>query len=339
MIKVLSFLKESRQIALWLVAVATLMNVALALSYGWSLRTTLYVGVLTILIWQFLWLGNSYLNEWLNDRYSWHDQPGRRFVAGIIGMLVYSVGIVYLLILFYRHVVGFEVGDDLNGMFFSTLIITTIITMFMTGRAFLFNWRQAAVDAEKLRRESVKAQYESLRSQVNPHFLFNSLNALTNLVHQNPDEAVRFIKQLSEVYRYVLDTRDKELVSVREELRFLDAYLFLQRIRFGDKLQLEVQTEGLAGQVAPLGVQLLVENAIKHNIIADDRPLSVRLFGADGYLWVTNTLQKKTGMPDATGGGIGLENIRRRYNFLSDRPVLVREEAGKFEVGLPLIPA
>lgn len=337
--RLVAFLRESWQVALWLVAVATLMNLGLALSNGWSLRTTLYVGVLTILIWQFLWLGNGFLNEWFDERYSWHKQPGRRFLVGIVGMLVYSVGIVYLLILFYRHVLNFEVGDDLNGMFFSTLIITTIITMFMTGRAFLFNWRQAAVDAEKLRRESVKAQYESLRSQVNPHFLFNSLNALTNLVHRNPDEAVRFIKQLSEVYRYVLETRDKELVSLGEELRFLDAYLFLQRIRFGDKLQLDVRTEGLEGQVAPLGVQLLVENAIKHNIIADDRPLSVRLFGADGYLWVTNTLQKKTDMPDSTGGGIGLENIRRRYNFLSDRPVVVREEVGTFEVGLPLIPA
>jgi len=333
-----AFLRESWKVAVWLVAVATLMNLAMSLSNGWSLRTTLYVGVLTILIWQFLWLGNGFLNEWLDARYSWRDQPGRRFLAGMVGMLVFSVGIVYLLILFYRHVLNFEVGDDLNGMFFSTLIITTIITMFMTGRSFLFNWRQAAVDAEKLRRESVKAQYESLRSQVNPHFLFNSLNALTNLVHRNPDEAVRFIKQLSEVYRYVLETRDKELVSLVEELRFLDAYLFLQRIRFGDKLQLDVQTEGLVGQVAPLGVQMLVENAIKHNVIADDRPLSVRLFGANGYLWVTNTLQKKTDIPDA-GGGLGLENIRRRYNFLTDRPVVVKEEGRTFEVGLPLIPA
>jgi hypothetical protein len=338
MIKLFSFLRESRQIALWLVLIASLMNAAMAFGYGWSTRTSLYVGALTILIWLFLWLGNSYLNEWLNDRYSWRDQPGARFVAGIIGMLVYSIGIVYLLILFFRHVLEFDVGDDLNGMFFSTLVITTIITMFMTGRAFLYNWREAAVDAERLKRESVKAQYESLRSQVNPHFLFNSLNALTNLVHQHPDEAVRFIKQLSEVYRYVLDTRDKELVAVGEELRFLDSYLFLQQIRFGDKLKLDVRREGLQGQVAPLAVQLLVENAIKHNIIAEDRPLLIQLFGTDGYLWVTNTLQKKSGIPE-TGGGIGLDNIRRRYGFLSDKPVVVREEDGKFAVGLPLIPA
>lgn len=338
MSRLFGFLRESRAIALWLILIASLMNVAMAISFHWSLRTSLYVGVLTILIWQFLWIGNAYLNEWLNNRYSWHERPGARFVAGILGMLVYSIGVVYLLILFYRHVLNFEVGNDLNGMFFSTLIITTIITMFMTGRAFLFNWREAAVDAERLKRESVKAQYESLRNQVNPHFLFNSLNALTNLVHQNPDEAVRFIKQLSEVYRYVLDTRDKELVSVSDELRFLDAYLFLQRIRFGDKLKVEVRGDGITGQVAPLAVQMLVENAIKHNIISADRPLAIRLFASDGYAWVTNTLQKKTEMPDTTGG-IGLDNIRKRYGFLSDRPVVVKETAGQFEVGLPLIPA
>lgn len=338
MTRFFGFLRESLPIALWLILIASLMNVAMAVSFHWSLRTSLYVGVLTILIWQFLWIGNGYLNEWLNNRYSWHDQPGARFVAGIIGMLVYSIGIVYLLILFYRHVLDFEVGDDLNGMFLSTLIITTIITMFMTGRAFLFNWREAAVDAERLKRETVKAQYESLRSQVNPHFIFNSLNALTNLVHRQPDEAVRFIKQLSEVYRYVLDTRDKELVTVDEELRFLEAYLFLQQIRFGDKLILDVRKETLSGQVAPLAMQLLVENAIKHNVIADDRPLSIQLFGAGGYLWVINTLQKKSGLPDSAGG-IGLDNLRRRYSFLADRPLVVKEESGKFEVGLPLIPA
>jgi Histidine kinase len=335
--KLVAFLLGSWRISIWLVVTGVLMTAVMSWSNGWSMGTTLYVGVLTVLIWLFLWLGNGYLSNWLDSQYSWQDQPWARFVAGIIGMLVYSVGIVYLLIIFFRNVLGFDPGNDLNDMFFSTLVITTIITMFMTSRAFLFNWRQAAVDAEKLRRESVKAQYETLRSQVNPHFLFNSLNALTNLVHRNPDEAVRFIKQLSEVYRYVLDTRDRELVAVEEELRFLDSYLFLQRIRFGDKLKLDVRTEGVTGQVAPLAIQMLVENAIKHNVIADDRPLAVSLFARDGYVWVSNTLQRKAALPDAVGG-IGLDNVRKRYGFLSNRPVVITETHGQFEVGLPVIP-
>lgn len=336
--KLVAFLRESWQVTVWLVIGGVVMTAGLYFVRDWSWYVTVRVGALTTLIWLFLWLGNAYLSNELDHLFSWRDQPGKRFVAGIAGMLVYSIGAVYLIILFFRHVIGFDVGDDLNGMFFSTLIITTVITMFMTGRSFLFNWRQAAVDAEQLKRESVKAQYESLRSQVNPHFLFNSLNALTNLVHQNPDEAVRFIKQLSEVYRYVLDTRDSELVAVAEELRFLDAYLFLQQIRFGNKLKMDVRAEGFTGRVAPLAIQMLVENAIKHNVVAEDRPLAVHLFARDGYLWVSNTLQKKAVSPDAVGG-IGLENIRKRYGFLSNHPVVVNETAGQFEVGLPVIPS
>lgn len=334
---VIAFLKESRRIAIWLVVAGAVMTTAMAIASEWRLWVTLHVGALTILLWLFLWLGNAYLSDWLDERFSWHTHPGRRFTAGIVGMLVYSLGAVYMLILFFRHVVGFDVGNDLNGTFYTTLLITTLISMFITSRSFLFNWRKAAIDAEQLKQESVKAQYESLRNQVNPHFLFNSLNALTNLVHQNPDEAVQFIKQLSDVYRYVLETRDKELVPMEEELKFLKSYLFLQQIRFGDKLRLELQANGLQGRVAPLALQMLVENAIKHNIIAEDQPLSVRVHVQDGFIWVSNTLQRKMTLQDDTPGGIGLENIRKRYGFLSDRPVQVVERNGSFAVGLPMI--
>jgi len=141
------------------------------------------------------------------------------------------LGAVYGLTYIFHFVFGFDVGDNMNRSLFTTIVITLIITMFMTGRAFLLSWRKSAVDAERLRKESVEAQYNSLRNQVNPHFLFNSLNALTNLVYQNQDEAVKFIKQLSEVYRYVLSTRDKEVVSVEEEVKFLNSFLFLQQLK------------------------------------------------------------------------------------------------------------
>ncbi len=335
MVSILKFLRDSWKISMWLVLVGGLMTAAMAASNDWSTRTVLNAGAITILIWLMLWLGNGYISEWLDDQMSWHERPGLRFAAGIAAMLVYSMGAVYFLILFFRHVVGFDPGDDLDGWFYSTLLITILISMFLTARAFLFNWKQAAVDAEQLKRESIRAQYESLRSQVNPHFLFNSLNALTNLIHRNPDEAVQFIKQLADVYRYVLETRDKELVSIGEELKFLHAYLFLQQIRFGDKLKLEVKVPD-NGQVAPLALQMLVENAIKHNVIAEDHPLSVSVFGKDGYVWVSNNLQRKP-PPGEGSAGLGLENIRRRYGFLSGQPIRVVEHNGVFEVGLPLL--
>lgn len=205
----------------------------------------------------------------------------------------------------------------------------------MTGRAFLVNWRESAVEAERLKKEKMEAQYNSLRSQVNPHFLFNSLNALTNLVYQDQDKAVKFIKQLSTVYRYVLNTRDKELVPLTEELEFLHSYLFLQQIRFGEKLKLQVELNG-EGFVAPLVLQMLVENAIKHNIIADEQPLTIRVYSENYLIVVENNLQKKS-IPSEESTGAGLENIKRRYLFLSSVPVKVEAGDTVFKVSIPVI--
>ncbi|MBX2899994.1 MAG: histidine kinase [Cyclobacteriaceae bacterium] len=289
----------------------------------------------TVSLWISLWWGNAYVSTWLDNIFSWHKDPVKRLVAGLVGMTVYTVGIVFGIMYGFDFAFGFNVGNRLEGTFLSTIVITLIITMFMTGRSFLLNWRQSAVDAERLQKESVTAQYNSLRNQVNPHFLFNSLNALTGLVHKNPDEAVKFIKQLSTVYRYVLDTRDKELVQLSAEVEFLRSYLFLQQIRFGEKLKLEVDLNE-TGLVAPLVLQMLVENAIKHNIIADEQPLTIRVYCEAEILIVENTLQKKS-IPSVESTGAGLENIKRRYTFLSSVPVKVEESERLFRVSVPII--
>ncbi len=206
----------------------------------------------------------------------------------------------------------------------------------MHGRSFLLNWKQSSIAAEQLKRESIAAKYESLKNQVNPHFLFNSLNALSNLVYEDQDKAVKFIKQLSEVYRYVLDTREKEVVSIAEELKFLQSYLFLQQIRFGDKLKIEISVRKEAINVAPLALQLLIENAIKHNVVSEDDPLTVRIFEADQYIVVENNLQKKTSLGEPSAG-VGLQNICKRYEFLSDRKVETIKDEKTFTVKLPIL--
>jgi LytS/YehU family sensor histidine kinase len=272
----------------------------------------------------------------LSHFYSWHKDPVKRLLVGLIGMTVYTLGAVYGVIYFFRYVVGFDVGDNLSTTFTSTIIITLIITMFMTGREFLINWRQAAVDAEVSKRASINAQYESLKNQVNPHFLFNSLNALTTLVYEDQDKAAKFIKQLSEVYRYVLDTRDKEVVALEDEMKFLESYLFLQKIRFGENLLVEINLSTKGKFIAPLALQLLVENAIKHNVVSTENPLSITITAREGYIVVENSLQRKH-MTEEKSPGIGLDNIKSRYTFLSNQPVLVEEHDGKFVVKLPLI--
>jgi LytS/YehU family sensor histidine kinase len=166
--------------------------------------------------------------------------------------------------------------------------------------------------------------------------LFNSLNALTNLVYEDQDKAAKFIKQLSEVYRYVLDTREKELVTLREELDFVQSYLFLQQIRFDSNLKVNVNLSNVHGKIAPLALQTLLENAIKHNIISVDNPLSIEVYEENGFICVINSLQKKT-LVTENGTGLGLENIKSRYKFLTEKEVEVSEDNGKFSVKLPLI--
>lgn len=217
-----------------------------------------------------------------------------------------------------------------------SLGITFFISLVMHGREFLLQWRRSAVEAERYQKESMTATYENLKSQVNPHFLFNSLNALTNLVYEDQDKAAKFIKQLSEVYRYVLDTRDKELVPIADELRFLESYTFLQRIRFGDKLRIENTLGSVQSQVAPLALQMLVENAIKHNEISQDKPLTIKLYADTDYLIVENTLQRKNTNGESSSG-LGLDNISKRYHFLSDQKVQVSEDEQFFKVRIPII--
>ncbi len=330
------FLKDNLATIGWLVLAGFLMALLFFIGYSFNIRLYLIIGSFTASMWVFLWMGNAYMSVWLDGMISWQTDAGKRFTAGVVGMFVYTFAAVYFLAWFYRFFIHFDVGDDINGTLYGTIIITVIISMFMTGRSFLINWKQAAVDAEASKREFIKAQYESLKNQVNPHFLFNSLNALTHLVYEDPDKAAKFIKQLSEVYRYVLDTRDKEVVPLEEELKFLDAYMFLQQIRFGDKLSVKRNLDGIGTAVAPLSLQMLIENAIKHNEISGEYPLKIDLYEEGEFIVVENSLHRKNRLPEVMPG-LGLDNIRKRYEFLSEIKVEVSDQDGKFKVKLPCI--
>lgn len=169
----------------------------------------------------------------------------------------------------------------------------------------------------KLQKENLQSQYDVLKQQVNPHFLFNSLNVLTSLIKLEPDLAEKFSEQLSKVYRYVLENKDFELVDLNTELNFLDAYIFLLNIRFVGKLtiNLNIPDENRTDGIIPLAMQLLIENAIKHNVMSKQEPLVVDIFIDDqNYLNVINNLQERPSQISSTG--VGLENIMNRYQLL-----------------------
>ena len=190
---------------------------------------------------------------------------------------------------------------------------------------------------KRLKKEQMASKYESLKNQVNPHFLFNSLNALTNLVYEDQDQAANFIRQLSKVYRYVLDTRAQEVVELKTEMEFIDSYLYLQKIRFDEKLKVEIDVNGYENRmVPPMSIQMLLENAIKHNTIAKDEPLTIQIKVEEDKVIVSNNLQKKN-IPVSEISGTGINNITSRYEFLSQEKVEVLETETDFTVKLPLL--
>lgn len=330
------FLRENLSSVFWATLCGFVMSYFIWRGCCEGIFSLFWIGCLTATMWVALWLGNAYVNCVLDYFFPWEKRTVTRLIAGLLGMVLYTLSAVYGLIFLFGTVFGFYLGDGIEQTYFTTIVITLIITLFMTGRMFFANWRQAAVDAERIKKENVEAQYNNLKSQVNPHFLFNSLNALTNLVYQDQDKAVKFIKQLSEVYRYVLDNRDKEVVTLEEEIQFLQSYVFLQQIRFGNKLKISIEISGSNYRVAPLVLQMLVENAIKHNEISEDHPLVIRIYNRDTKIIVENSLRRKPVL-ESERQGLGLENIKRRYEFLSGQKVEVEEAEEQFRVSIPVI--
>jgi len=190
-----------------------------------------------------------------------------------------------------------------------------------------------------LQEENIISQFETLKSQVNPHFLFNSLNVLSSLIFIDQEKAAKFVRQLSKVYRYVLDHREMDTISLKEELPFIESYIYLLKTRFDQNLRVEIDIakDKLQYKVAPMVLQLLVENAIKHNVISKLKPLIVTLSTAsnDGFLSVTNNLQLKSSTERSSK--IGLTNIRKRYDYLSGKKIEIVNNEESFTVKIPLL--
>lgn len=191
---------------------------------------------------------------------------------------------------------------------------------------------------EVLRRKNAESQLEVLKSQVKPHFLFNSLNTLSSIIHTHPDIAVEYVQNLSHVYRYILDIREKKLIPLDQEILCVRAYLKLLKVRFGDNIVFRINDENLSSQhhIVPLALQLLVENAVKHNIISKTRPLQIDItIGSDNTISVVNNLQLKHRVEESTG--TGLKNIQNRYAILTGQDIIIQRSEEEFKVVLPLI--
>ncbi len=219
----------------------------------------------------------------------------------------------------------------------ASLVSFLVIAGMYESRRYHALWGKTMVEKEQLERDNLASQLEGLKNQVNPHFLFNSLNTLIHIIPENPETAIRFVQKLSKVYRYILEIRDTDTTPLSNELEFLKAYIFLLKERFGDNLHVNIHDmKGMEERhIAPLSLQILFENAIKHNIISSEKPLMIDLFIEGDKLIVKNNLQRKNQVQEGTG--VGLENIKNRYQLVSQKDVAIIITAQSFMVALPLL--
>jgi len=286
--------------------------------------------------------GSVGINETLLDRkLPWLSHPAKRFFTEIIGVSIFSFTAAFVVNVTFFGAFGLIDWENFPWQkivknCLTPLYISYGITAFFISRSFLLNWRDQAIKNEKARSERYRGQVQVLQDQLNPHFLFNSLNALTNLVYEDADRSSEYIRKLSQFYRYVLEVQNEDVVTLSREIEFARSYLELQQIRFGtDALQYELPKETPDSVIPPLVLQLLFENAIKHNKIEGENPLVLKVYTAGEMLVIENNLLKRSIAGESTG--IGLNNIRERYNGLTDKKVDISSTDGMFRVKLPLL--
>lgn len=286
------------------------------------------------------WLGNSYIYGLLDKRYSWQEHLVKRAVLGSLAIIVYSAT-AYLVvqIIMFRLVYGTLPENPIPWILRSSYIAVLIsfaISLIFVAVAFFQNWKKSLLEAERFKAEMLMYKYESLQNQINPHFLFNSFNVLSDLVYEDQDKAVDFIKQLSQLFRYVLDSRDRELVPIREELEFLETYSFLLHTRFEEKLIIRQEFKPREGEmIVPMTLQLLIENCVKHNEISASQPLKVQIVRNGDYLKVENNLSpKSTGLNSKK---TGLSNIIQQFKYFTTKEIIKKETNKTFSIEVPII--
>lgn len=318
-----------------------LLDVTYSLMYrNYNLFQSFLTYLFTIFITFIALEGIYHVKRKLDRKRSWDQNAYRRFftqwsLSFIIGLFV-AFGLRWAYLLIQNNYTFVAIVDELIIMALVAVIVT-VITGVELSIYLLEKWRFSLAELERFKKENAEFQFESLRSQVNPHFLFNSLNTLSSLIYNDQDKAEIFIRELSDVYRYILENRGSELVTFEKELRVARSYLFLLGLRFEKNLEVEWQIETSAETklIAPLTLQLLIENAVKHNVISRKKPLSLKIETNDNLIIVRNNLQRKE--IKEFSSKLGLKNIQSRYAFLTSRIVDIYETESEFVVKIPLI--
>ncbi|SRX54997.1 2TM domain-containing protein [Aequorivita sp. CIP111184] len=266
----------------------------------------------------------------------------RNLFRGVLGGISITLLSLFLLRVFTEVVIDGRkfsefISAELIRYYYISFVISVVVTGIFYVAYYYRNKQEKRVTEQKIIAGTASAKFDALKNQLDPHFLFNSLNVLTSLIEENPEAATRFTTSLSKVYRYVLEQKSKELVTLEEELKFAKLYMSLLAVRFEDSIVFTSPSklENPQAKVVPLSLQLLLENAVKHNQVMPSKKLYITISEENGNLVVTNNSQPKQVLKESTG--VGLRNIRDRYSFLTKRPVIINENAKEFSIAIPIL--
>lgn len=289
-----------------------------------------------------LYMVNAYWIEHLVTVYKHDLFTLKRFAIGITGNILISIlgiflsRIVLVVVLEKKPLMEFLANENLGYYQLSLIIAICISLMFYA--VWYYKYRQEnKVKEQKIIAGTASAKFDALKNQLDPHFLFNSLNVLTSLIEEDPDQAQKFTTSLSKVYRYVLEQKNKDLVSVDEEFQFAKTYVKLLKMRFEDSIHFDIpdNSSNPEAKIVPLSLQLLLENAVKHNVVTSARPLHIKVYEEGDMLVVDNNIQEKQVVKKSSG--VGLRNIQQRYDILTNRQVEITKSPNEFRVKLPML--
>lgn len=321
--------------------VAGLIGTVFLLLYLSNANTNAYLsaGWITAVLLLIL-LSNWLITRFLNKRLPWLEYGNKRFYWQLGLGIISSLIIINLSYLIFK--LGLTNAPPVNSQMVSMNVIGILVllpTISITfGIQFLKNWKNAQIQSEEFQKESIKAELETLKNHLDPHFLFNNLNVLSSLISKDQKLSQRYLEKFAEVYRIILQSSSEELVVLKQELDFISAYMYLMEIRFEDTIQVETDIKPTSHQLylPPLTLQMLIENAIKHNSVSEIRPLKINVECRDQYLVVKNNLQPKK-IESRNSSKTGLRNIKRRYRYFTKREVQVIQNDKSFIVKVPLI--
>ncbi|HVO72945.1 MAG TPA: histidine kinase [Ignavibacteriaceae bacterium] len=272
-----------------------------------------------------------------------HAELNKKIITGFILFLMFIVLISNVVVsiggFVWYLINGLDLNNFLPNLFKYDLTYANkslfIWFMFFSIAFFFTLWRKSSKKEQYLREENLKYRYQTLKSQVNPHFLFNSFNTLSELIYSDPGKADNYLQKLSGIYRHVLENGEKDLISLDDELKFVRQYFDLQKERESDKISLSIDAEDVKGyKIMPVSLQLLVENALKHNSMSYEKPLKIKITMQDDYIVVSNNIQRKNIFENSTRKG--LQNLSERSKLILKKELIIIENNDMFIVKLPV---